>query len=43
MGIVLKNNIVWGPKKAISEAFFEDVLNIITVGHYHRIKWQKEW
>ncbi|MDP9960389.1 hypothetical protein [Chryseobacterium lathyri] len=29
MGIVLKNNIVWGPKKAISEAFFEDISNII--------------
>ncbi len=29
MGLILKNNIVWGPKRAISEAFFEDILNII--------------
>lgn len=29
MGVLLKNNISWGPKKAISEAFFEDILEII--------------
>ena len=29
MGIILNNNVVWGPKKAISEAFFEDISYII--------------
>lgn len=29
MGLLLKNDIFWGPKRAISAAFFEDVSNII--------------